>query len=362
MSAGREKSWYATNNIAGRLIGGIACACLLFGLSGCKSGTSAWSPSWSAFGGSNASEAAKLTAAPPFDGKSAKGGSIEKPSASASPYPTTTTPSGYVVNTPKNTSSLDADPSRGSLPSSPKVAFQAPVTYGTTPPPSAQPSVEAAMTAGTTRSPGAPQIGPYASLPAGNSGIGDGSRASSVGTTSAPAGSAFPATAGYEPTRLADARSAASYSQPQAATDGSLASGLSSSGVADSRYASASSRFGGGPPLAALAPQAPASFPTAPPAEQPTTAVSAALVPPAAGLPQNFVPPPAAPSAPATTLPILPGSLPAPPVRRPDPGYRPGGTSSYRSSRSILVDDPPSAPSAVRTAAYEVPAENPPSD
>jgi len=349
MSAGREKSWYATNNRAGRSIGGIAFACLLFGLSGCKSGTSAWSPSWSAFGGSNASEAAKLTAAPPFDGKSAKGRSIEKPSASASPYPTTTTPSGYVVNTPKNPSALDADPSRGSLPSTPKITSQAPVTYGTTPPPSAQPGVDAAMTAGAARSPGAPQVGPYASVPAGNASFGGGAGGNPVGPAAASAGSAFPATAGYEPTptRLADARGDASYPQPQAANDGSLASGLSSAGAADSRYASAGSRFGGGPPPAG---RAQASFPTAPP--DPTVA-------PAAGLTPSFVSPPPAPSAPAAAL---PGSLPAPPVRRPDPGYRPGGTSSYRSSRSILVDDPPPAPSAVRTAAYEVPAGNPPSD
>jgi hypothetical protein len=50
-------------------------------------------------------------------------------------------------------------------------------------------------------------------------------------------------------------------------------------------------------------------------------------------------------------------SLPAtPPRRRPDPGYRPGGTSSYRPSSSILVGGPSTDP-AVRAASFDIPSE-----
>jgi hypothetical protein len=95
----------------------------------------------------------------------------------------------------------------------------------------------------------------------------------------------------------------------------------------------------------------------------------AASFSPAAGFPpassaaptEAGFPPSAAPfGAPATVSPPASSAAPgllqpsAQPVRRPDPGYRPGGTSSYRTSRTILADD--SAPAAVRTASYEEPA------
>jgi hypothetical protein len=65
--------------------------------SGCRSGTSTFSsPSWWAFGNSAGSDPEKLAAAPPFDGKTADG-KITKPSQTATPYPTTTTPNSYSV-------------------------------------------------------------------------------------------------------------------------------------------------------------------------------------------------------------------------------------------------------------------------
>jgi hypothetical protein len=49
-------------------------------------------PSWWSFGGSAAADPAELASAPAFEGD------VKKPSDSAKPYPTTTTPNGYVLN------------------------------------------------------------------------------------------------------------------------------------------------------------------------------------------------------------------------------------------------------------------------
>jgi hypothetical protein len=302
--------------------------------SGCRSGTSTFSsPSWWAFGNSAGSDPEKLAAAPPFDGKTADG-KITKPSQTATPYPTTTTPNSYSV----------ADATRG-LPNDPAAVATAPVeqaavTYGSTPPPAAVAQTPAAagatissmtspMTAPSTMPsttpmaaappPGGPQVGPYASLPGQIPTAGNAQPLVPPPLADAPA-SGFPATAGYEPAaRMADA------STPAAADP-----------TATSRYSSStSSRFGGGlePP------------PSAPPA-------ASALLPAA-----PLTPPPAASSIPQSVPPPTQGAVPSPPpARRPDPGYRPGGTSSYRPARSILADEQPTPPSAVRTAAYEVPA------
>ena len=286
---------------------------------GCRGGaTSFAAPSWWSLGGTNLADAAKLTAAPPFEGKA---GAIEKPSVSATPYPTTTTPTSYDV----------ADLAKGSTGATPPAlvvaAEQQPVIYGTTPPPQA---AQPAAVAGNPIPPkiGEAQVGPYASL--------SGQPASSTppmapATASAPlsapmtqskepqaasAGSAFPATAGYEPavTRVADSRGADPYRLPAGPSDALPADAEAS------RYSN-SSRFGGG--------QNPAV--SAPPSTVPFTPMAA----------------PTAPMAAPT----------APPVRRPDPGYRPASTSSYRPSEAIFVESAPaSPPSAVRTAAYEVPA------
>jgi hypothetical protein len=60
-------------------------------------------------------------------------------------------------------------------------------------------------------------------------------------------------------------------------------------------------------------------------------------------------------ATPPAAVPAAPGLLQpsAQPVRRPDPVYRPGGTSSYRPSRTILADESTPPPAAVRTASFE---------
>lgn len=290
-------------------------------VSGCRSGTSAFSaPSWWTFGNAAGTDPEKLAAAPPFEGKSADG-PITKPSQTATPYPTTTTPNGYSVT--DATRGLQ----NGAVAAATAPVEQAAVTYGSTPPAPPvspiQPPPAAASTAPMTAatSPvtptGGAQVGPYATLPGQIPTAGDSQPLAPPPLANA-APSGFPATAGYEPaTRMADASSAP-------APDASTAS----------RYSSGS-RFGGG------LEQPPSSPPAA-----------ASLLPAA-----PLTPPPAASAVPQQVPPPLPGAAPsAPPTRRPDPGYRPGGTSSYRPARSILADDQPAPPSAVRTAAYEMPA------
>jgi hypothetical protein len=46
----------------------------------------------------------------------------------------------------------------------------------------------------------------------------------------------------------------------------------------------------------------------------------------------------------------LPGSI-TPPTRRPDPGYRPGGTSSYRPAKTLLAGE--EADEGVQPASFE---------
>ena len=312
------------------------CFCVAFVCiaSGCRSGTSSFSaPSWWSFGGAGAADPSKLAAAPPFDGKS-EDGKITKPSQTATPYPTTTTPNGYAVA--DATKAQAADPAARIAAVAP--AAPAAVVYGSTPPPAAAAQAPAAATGTSlssilpqTDSPqqppaGAAQVGPYASLPGQIPAAG--SSQPLVPPPLAPAASpsplaggstpgAFPATAGYEPaSRVADSRAAEAYGLPAPP---------SADPAGASRYSSSmSSRFGGGLEPAPAPPAAPAG------------AMESA--------PTGF-------GSPASQA--LPA---APPARRPDPGYRPGGTSSYRPSQSILVDDQPAQRSVIRTAAFEVPA------
>lgn len=343
----------------------MTVACLLVGIAGCKTGTSMAPPSWWKLGGSNPADASKLAAAPPFDGK------ITKPSETATPYPTTSTPNGYVSTS-----------GEGGAPAVPPqiaaAAEQPPVIYGTTPPPSArQPEAAAVVAAAppaaaaypaTSGQPGgaiAPQVGPYAALagqaPAASQAppaaatpidplaslaqpsagpLPPMQAATQPSPLSTPAaGSGFPSTAGYEPAaRIADARTAEAFAPATAAA---------AAATADSRYANAGSRFGGGQPAAV--PPASHSMPDTvmPPAMQPAFSTSPAAAPAASPLP----------AAPASA-PAMPGMPPATPARRPDPVYRPFGTSSYRPSREMLVDQAPVVPPSggpVRTAAFEVP-------
>ena len=52
-----------------------------------------------------------------------------------------------------------------------------------------------------------------------------------------------------------------------------------------------------------------------------------------------------------------PSSLAPPtPTRRPDPGYRPGGTSTYRPSRTILAGETGSEPGGIQPVSFEAAA------
>jgi len=339
---------------------------------GCKTGTSFAKPSWMTFGGAPKPNATSLTAAPPYDGD------IKKPSESSKPYPTTSTPSGYVINSTPGTPGVAdtaAQPSQAAQP-------QAPVVYGTTPTPQATASVAAVPPAAALQQPTpasiAPQVGPYASLdgdsipppgqplpplsPSSMPSMGatpgmasSPAMASSPGMTATPSEASLP-TAAYSnfstppsapagmvpPARMADARSA----DPAAAIPAGALPAEAADGSGSRYSTNTGSRFSGAeaasfPPAAASQPAAYGSpletgLPVSPPASP-------------------FTPPPAASP---TGVPAAPGLLQpsAQPVRRPDPVYRPGGTSSYRPSRTILADDSAPVSGDVRTAAFEEPA------
>ena len=98
-----------------------ALAVLLPAASGCK--TSSWSaPAWPSFGGTKPGDATKLSSAPAFSGD------VAKPSATAKPYPTTSTPQGYVLKGPAGGTS-------GQQAGAGATADIPPVVYGSTPPP-----------------------------------------------------------------------------------------------------------------------------------------------------------------------------------------------------------------------------------
>lgn len=341
-------------NVAGRscpagsaaalVIGGL----LVAGVTGCKTGTAGMKPSWWTFGGGPKEEASKLAAAPSFNG------GTEKPSASAKPYPTTTTPNGYVLN--------GGSPAAGAVATTEPAAATAPVTYGVTPPPAkADPVAIATAPAAATSAPTAgslsaisPQVGPYAALPS-EPPAAPNDLPPLQAITAAPAAAGA---AGYgtlpppDMQRVADARGSAGWpaQQPAAVSAGS-------------RYESApGSRFGGGGSAIdqALPSPAAAAFPAAampaalePLPAAPPSAAAPLAVPPSTPAP-GFPPPPAAGVPPA-----VPASVPPP--RRPDPVYRPGGTSSYRPNRAILAADLPEAQAAdVRTVGFDAPVKTAP--
>ena len=329
---------------------------------GCKTGTSFTKPSWWTFGGTPKADADALALAPPYSGD------VKKPSESAKQYPTTSTPSGYVITGSAGPADTIAQQFQAAQP-------QAPVVYGSTPPPPPA-AVAGAASAAIPQQPApssiTPQVGPYAALagdsipppgqplppisPSSSSGMSGMSGAPSTPSMSAtPAEAALPNTAysnfstptaspiGTAPpaARMADARAA----DPAAAIPAAaLPAEQPAYGV--SRYsASNGSRFGG----AEAASFAPAT--ATPPASYGTPA-DAGFAAPAAAAPfgaPSSASPPAAPATPGLLQPS------AQPVRRPDPGSRPGGTSSYRPSRTILADESAPASAAVRTASYEEP-------
>ena len=337
---------------------------------GCKTGTSFAKPSWWTLGGTPKPEGDTLASAPPY------GGAIAKPSESAKPYPTTTTPGGYVITGSAGPSATVAQ--QFEAPQS-----QTPVVYGSTPPPQSMPVAAGAATAATspiavpqqsTPSSIAPQVGPYAALGgdsipppgqplpplapststgmAGMSGAGGMSPMPSEATLPNSAYSGFsgsaanPAGVELPPARMADARG----SDPAAAIPAAALPVEAAAAYGGSRYSTArESRFSGAEPASFPATGSPPPASYGSPVEAPSsTSPSAfpAIAPPAAAPPM---------SPPGTSPPGLlePG---AQPVRRPDPVYRPGGTSSYRPSRAILAEDSAPASVAVRAASYEEPA------
>ncbi len=374
-----------------RWLHGSTClvAVTLVAATGCRSGARALSaPKWPSFPGSKAkqAEAPALASVPTNDAP------IKKPSASATPYPTTSTPAGYVVNDPATATGGGADAIQTAA------TDPAAVTYGVTPPMPAAPALEPvqqtnSLAEASPPAPISPQVGPYATLPPpppaaespASPGIPAGSYAGEqpplaavpagagppgggypVTTPSAygaspPASTAFPTTAGYEPSpRVADARglepAAAGYAAaaiPAAAAPVASEAAPPLTPVADpgagvsARYASQGSRYGGPEAGASLAP-------TASPDLGSGLQGTAPAAFPAAGSAPAVAPPPG--PLPAAN----PDGLTSPPVRRPDPVFRPGGTSSYRPAEQIFVDETPVAPAAVRTASYEVSEPLPP--
>lgn len=339
---------------------------------GCKTGTSFTKPSWLTFGGTPKADADALASAPPY------GGEIKKPSESAKQYPTTSTPSGYVITGSTSPTNAVAQQFQAAQP-------QAPVVYGSTPPPPSTAATTAAATPPSTSpqqstpSSIAPQVGPYATLandsipPPGQplppiSPSTTPSMAGTSGMTSMPSMAATPAEASLPnaaysnfsaPTaspinaappapRMADARAVDPAAAIPAAAIPASALPAEQPAYGGSRYsASTGSRFGG-TEAASFSPAA--AFPPAPYAAPTESGVAA----PAAVAPFGAQPSVSPPPSTATPGLLQPSSQP---VRRPDPGYRPGGTSSYRPSRTILADESaPAASAAVRTASYEEPA------
>ena len=303
--------------LTGTAIRGTVAMAVAIAAVGCKSG-STWTakPSWWTFGG-GPEDAAKLASAPPAPTD------VTKPSAAAKPYPTTTTPDGYVLNNSQATGQ--------SSPASAAPQLQSPVepaavTYGSQPAvpttPESRPTAPAQVaTAGgpqTGLSSITPQVGPYGSSPA----------PQAPDTASAFGAAAGTAAADPAGTRVADARGANSWSTPPAAV----------STTNESRYGSTTgSRFSGG-----LTPAPSAAMP--PEFSNPATLPAEVSLPPSSAVPAGM---------PAVAPPSSGSAAPLTPTRRPDPGYRPGGTSSYRTSRAILAGAPSAETGAVQQASFQ---------
>ncbi|MFM7137813.1 MAG: hypothetical protein ACKO1M_12210 [Planctomycetota bacterium] len=317
---------------------GLAVAAAL--TTGCKSGSWGAKPSW--WSSSGTPPASALTSAPSFDKD------IAKPSETAKPYPTTSTPEGYALSDATKT---DA----GRQAASPTGLIEpTAVTYGAAPPPAAAPpAATAPPPAAVAGSSVGPQVGPYASLqpqsptpppvaavdPAGAATAGM-AAAPAFGVADAPIAQASPTQplAAQPPAaRYADASGSQAWAASPPPASPATGPVAPAAGL-DSRYGEANgSRFGG-----------PSAGVSAPPAAAP-------LVAPLDPAPVGLAPPAASPVAPPAAAggDVLPGGV-TPPKRRPDPGYRPGGTSSYRPAKTILAGDEPPA-SGVLPASFEAP-------
>jgi hypothetical protein len=344
----------------------IALVCLATFAAGCRSGGSNPMAGW--WPGQTSNEEAALASAPPFEG------SLEKPSKKATPYPTTSTPEQYAVDPPAAAvaSTVPSAPAAATRPGTSEA--MPPVTYGSKPPlePRETPGgVGVEGLASESRgpresSPIGPQQGPYQTL----------------GTPSAAATAATQPPA--SPSTVAEpAASRFGAAAPPAGSTGGLATAgipagpASASPTAGSRYASSeSSRFGGASPVTPPPPQQPFSprpfgppsgqpLPAEPPASEPPASEPPASEPPASEPPASEPPaseppaseppasePPASGPPAADPFPAAPAAgIDSKPPRRPDPGYRPAGTSSYRPDRAILRDEPTGPSSPIRTAA-----------
>ena len=349
-----------------RALSGFAVAALLLaGTVGCKSGSSMGNSWWSF--GMGGPDAATLAEAPPFEGD------LTKPSATATPYPTTSTPERYALA--EGEPSDAAQPAGGMAAAS--AATQTPVTYGTTPPPASQAPAQqppasaagraaeiAAMTSDTGP---AAQVGPYQTIPSAGAAATAGPMAGLANRAQAEPTLPQPSSRFNPPPA---AGGLAGTQTPQAPAAGSRFSAIASQRVAEAPASNAAGGRFSSPP-AATAPVAPmmsepdryaretggsrygnattSAFSDGNPgrpsdAASLTTAATAGAV---SGQPerQEFPAASPVPSAGRDGMDARPSpQLPAPPPssRRRDPGYRPGGTSSYRAAEPVYAEAAPS--------------------
>lgn len=353
------------------VLGATLLSCGIVPATGCKTGTSFSKPTWPTFGSlpKKKDTADDLATAPPY------AGDVKKPSETSKPYPTTSTPNGYVLTG-------TTGPAAGQIPQNPAPQTQTAVVYGTTPPPAAPTQPAPTVAAAPTPAGIGPQVGPYSGMSTDSIPPPGQPLPSIAPTTTAPVAAAMPQTAapfqtpgqtigqtpmpgatgaptpaesalpgaayssfpaggvGAGPTaRMADARPTETPAPAQPAFG---AAAVGAPATVGSRYADAApSRF------SAEGTPSPVAAPAAAPADQ--------LLAPPPAVPASSLPPLGQPATPPVQAAPAPGLLQpgAAPVRRPDPAWRPGGTSSYRPSRTILADDQPAAGPAVRTAAFE---------
>ncbi len=345
-----------------RVVGLLLAAMLAVGPLGCKSGSSMGGSWWTL--GMGGPDAATLAEAPPFEGD------LTKPSATATPYPTTSTPEGYAL---AETGAETGQPKAGQpAPTAVAATPPAPVTYGSTPPAPAGsppavngklPADRGAVAAMTPATGAAPQVGPYQTVPtpppaaasspgqldglanraAGESGLPQpasrfspppapaGGMASSPATGPATGSSRFSSIADQ---RVATAPSGSRFSSPPAAGSAPLLPARGQPAAESSSGGSATGRYGEATASAFSAGQS-AATPPAGNAFRPTQ--SPAVASPA--FPANSGSREASPSP--TELPAAPTS------RRRDPGYRPGGTSSYRLTEPVYAETGSRGPASV---------------
>ena len=318
------------------VIGTVELSCLIMLLacgSGCKSGSS-MGTSWGSLG-MGGPDPATLAEAPAFEGDTTK------PSATAQPYPTTSTPDSYALQ--PNDQGLPGDQALPAMVAATPPAPQSPVTYGSTPP-TAQPTTSDSGAVAST-SP-QPQVGPYQTVPSAVSSAPDtlasapqaSGTMSRFGNSSAPTGTAPPPMA-----------STAASGRFSSLGDQRVAGLQPSASMGGSRFSS---------PPAVNAPVSPAFSQTAPNASSTGSRFSAMSDSPAGSPAVSFpetrpntqqsvfsaTSPEESPSTVPHGHPSLESpmhSSPVPPTsRRPDPGYRPGGTSSYQPASPIIVQSP----------------------